>query len=257
MKRSRHAEDASAPADLAFPPDIGSGQCSALFLDFDGTLVDIAPSPDAVRLAVDLPHLLGALASRLDGRLALITGRSLDDLGRHLGPLDVAMAGSHGGEFRSHAGAAVEWCAEALPDKVSAGVHAIARTLGGLLVEQKPFGAAIHYRLQPEAEGEVLARAQALADAEGLALKRGKMVAELVMPGSDKGSAVRRFMGLPAFAGSTPLFAGDDVTDEDAFTEALEHGGAGVLVGPPRATRALYRLGDVAAVHDWLKAGLE
>ncbi len=243
-------------AFLPFPPGLQGTPQDALFLDFDGTLVEIAPHPDAIEVSPDLPQLLRALSEKLDGRLAIISGRALADLDRHLGHLDIAMAGSHGGEFRHAGSSEILSLADPLPGEIEHGLRAIAEDHGGLLVEPKPFSAAIHYRSRPEAEADVVARAGLLARSAGLALKHGKMVAELVMPGSDKGNAVRRFMEMPEFSGTRPIFVGDDVTDEDAFRIVLDHEGGGILVGPERETAALWRLPGVADVHAWLKAAL-
>ena len=225
----------------------------ALLLDFDGTLVDIAPQPDAIELAPDLGEILTALADRLDGRVAIVSGRSIADLDRHLGPQPIAMAGSHGGEFRDAGSGKVASLADPFPEAARREVENLAKSLGGLLCEFKPCSAALHYRDAPERENEVLAGATRTANSHGLALKRGKMVAELAMPGSDKGSAVTHLMGLARFTGSQPIFIGDDVTDEDAFAAVRDLGGAGVLVGTERQTGAQWRLQDVAAVHRWLQ----
>ncbi|WP_395330820.1 trehalose-phosphatase [Novosphingobium sp. BL-8H] len=228
----------------------------ALFLDFDGTLVEIADHPDAVIVPDVLPGLLTRLSDCLDGRLALITGRSIAALESHLGPLSVAVAGSHGGEFRPAGHAMAEALAAPLPARVIAELTAFAQDNGGLLVEPKPFSIAVHYRRHPEALAGLIARAETVGRELGLTLKHGKQVIELAMPGSDKGSAVTQFMEMPLFAGSRPIFVGDDVTDEDAFAAAARLGGGGVLVGPLRETRARWRLGGVAQVHHWLEAAL-
>ncbi|MGF7155091.1 trehalose-phosphatase [Novosphingobium gossypii] len=243
--------------DLPTPPALAIGPGTALFLDFDGTLVDIADHPDAVVVPDDLPDLLSGLSRALKGRLAVVTGRSIAALEGLVGTLDVAVAGSHGGEFRPSADAGVQPLAEPLPGEVVATLERCARDNGGLLVEPKPFSVAVHYRHHPEALEPLLACAEELGARFGLSLKHGKQVIELAMPGSDKGSAVTQFMGLPAFRGAVPLFLGDDVTDEDAFRAARALGGHGVLVGPMRATAATYRLPDVAHVRGWLKAGFD
>lgn len=243
------------PQDLP-PPMPLVAEASAVFLDFDGTLVEIADRPDGVVVAPYLAALVTDLSARLDGRLAIVTGRSIAALEALLGPVEVAVAGSHGGEFRPGAGAAVEPLAEPLPREIVSAFEQFAAANGGLLVEPKPFSVAVHYRHHPEALDALLTCAQGLASAKGLALKHGKQVIELAMPGSDKGTAAARFMGLPGFAGATPLFLGDDVTDEDAFHVVRRLGGKGILVGPMRPTAAAARLPDVTAVHAWLKAGL-
>ncbi|WP_235037652.1 MULTISPECIES: trehalose-phosphatase [unclassified Novosphingobium] len=246
----------AAEGDLPLPPPLDPGANIALFLDFDGTLVEIVDHPDDVVVGPRLAGMITALSQRLGGRLAIVTGRSIAALEALIGPVEVAVAGSHGGEFRPRSGAEVEPLADPLPAAVVAALENFAATNGGLLVEPKPFSVAVHYRRHPEALEGLLACAQALAEKRGLAMKHGKQVIELAMPGSDKGTAVVRFMGLPAFAGAAPLFLGDDVTDEDAFRAVRHLGGQGVLVGPMRATAAALRLPGVAAVHTWLEGGL-
>lgn len=238
------------------PPPLFGHARPSLFLDFDGTLVDIAAHPDGVEIAPGLAGLLGRLAVRLEGRLAVVTGRSLAALERLLGPLAIAVAGSHGGEFRPAGSAEVQPIAAPFPDSVTARVQAFATDHGGLLVEPKPYSLAVHYRHHPDARDALLTLGHDLARDSGLGLTHGKQVVELASPGADKGSAIRRFMALPAFAGSLPLFLGDDTTDEHAFAAVLPLGGGGVLVGPQRETAALWRLDDVPAVHAWLKEAL-
>lgn len=249
------------PPPLRVLPHHGSEQQAipphALFLDFDGTLVEIADHPDRVEVAPGMPDMLQRLDHALDGRLAVISGRSVSVLDRLLGPTGISMAGSHGGEFRPAGADKVEALADPLPRAVSDRLHRFAHDAGGLLVELKPFSTAVHYRAHPEACARLLACAGELAETHGLGLKHGKMVVELVMPGSDKGSAVTKFMGLPGFAASRPWFAGDDVTDEDAFKAVTRYGGGGILVGPLRETAALWHLSDVAALHDWLAEALK
>ena len=256
MNLSASDRDPALQQALPAPPDLQGSAQEALFLDFDGTLVDIASHPDAIHVAAHLPDLLIGLSRMLDGRLALVSGRALADLDRFLGPLDIAMAGSHGGEFREAGASHAHPLADPLPAHVLTSLNAIAARLGGLLVEAKPYSAAIHYRGQPEAEAALRARTADLAQNAGLAIKRGKMVVELVMPGADKGSAVTRFMEMPQFDGARPIFVGDDITDEDAFKTVLNYEGGGILVGPMRQTAAQWRLDGVAQVHHWLKAAL-
>lgn len=246
----------AATADLAAPPALGDMRRPAIFLDFDGTLVSIVDHPDDVVVAQGLPALLTALADALEGRLAIVTGRSIAALEGLMGPLQIAVAGSHGGEFRPVAGSAVQPLAQPIAADVVRAVETFARNAGGLLVEPKPFSVAVHYRHHPAARDALLEHARAVAQDNGLGFKHGKNVVELTMPGSDKGAAVNQFMALPAFAGAHPVFLGDDVTDEDAFRAVLPFAGCGVLVGAMRETAATHRLPDVAAVHTWLEVGL-
>ncbi|MFC6620351.1 trehalose-phosphatase [Novosphingobium panipatense] len=229
---------------------------TALFLDFDGTLVEIAEHPDDVRVSPRLRGLVEELSRALDDRLAIVTGRSIAALESLLGPVEVALAGSHGGEFRPGGGQPTEPLASPLPGAVVGALQAFSERHGGLLVEPKPFSAAVHYRHHPEARDALLLQAQELAATFDLEVKHGKQVVEVTMPGSDKGSAVARFMQLPHFREARPTFLGDDVTDEDAFHVARDLGGRGILVGAPRPTAASFRLDSVTAVHAWLETGL-
>jgi trehalose 6-phosphate phosphatase len=246
----------SPSGDLPQPPPLRTSVEAALFLDFDGTLVNIAPHPDQVEVVRSLPGLIRDLGDALNGRVALISGRALSALDKLLGPIDIAMAGSHGGEFRPAGSREVHPLANPLPVGISAPLARFARENGELLVEHKPFSMAVHYRGHPAMHEPLLAIASDLAASHGAKIKDGKMVVEVVMPGSDKGSAVSRFMEMPLFAGATPYFVGDDVTDEDAFSTVTQFGGGGILVGAMRPTAALWRLGSVEAVHSWLFAAL-
>ncbi len=234
------------------PPELLDG--AALFLDFDGTLVELAQTPDAIRVPGDLPDLLHALAARLGGRLAIVSGRSLGDLDRHVACDGIAMSGSHGLELRLADGRVRALASNGELEGARARIRRFAADVEGLLVEEKPASIALHYRLAPERGGEVLRLMDALAAETGLVVQLGKMVAELRPPGGDKGDAVETLMREPGFAGARPLFMGDDLTDEHAFAAAAAMGGAGILVGEARETAARYRLESVAAVAAWLKA---
>lgn len=221
---------------------------ASLFLDFDGTLVPIAPTPDAVVVEPALIDLLSRLRARLEGRLVLLSGRSLADLGSLLGDWDGLSAGSHGLEASDEAATVPERdVAALLADELSA-----LRSLHpAVLVEEKSYGLALHYRQAPAAE-EMCRRLGELAAARtGWTLQPGKMVLELRPPGADKGAALRRFMDRPGFVGSRPVMIGDDLTDEAAFGAAQALGGTGILVGA-RETAARHALPDVAAVRAWL-----
>jgi len=242
-------DDASLPP----PPSLAEGEDVSLFLDFDGTLVEIAERPQDVIVAPGLVHALTTLSDRLDGRLAVVSGRSLAVLDEMLDGAAIAMAGSHGGEFRPAGATEAEALADPLPPSLCEALAAYARDNGGLVFEAKPCSAAVHYRDRPGIAAALFTYAATLGSEYGAHVKRGKMVVELTMPGSDKGNAVTRFMAQPPFAGSRPLFVGDDVTDEDAFAAVRPFDGGGILVGPMRSTKALWRLDSVAAVHRWLE----
>ncbi len=229
---------------------------TALFLDLDGTLVDLAPTPEAARADAECRALLGALGTGLRGRLAVLTGRSIAVVDRMVRRCVTCVAGAHGLERRTATGDLER--AETHPRLGDAAdvLSALARARAGLRLERKGPSVAIHYRQAPEAEPAVLETVLRLARATGLEVLRGKAVAELRTPGPNKANALRSFMREPPFAGSVPLVLGDDVTDEDAFREAAQHGGWSILVGPPRESRAHFRLPDPQAARDWLAQGL-
>ena len=224
----------------------------SLFLDFDGTLVGIASRPGDIHVPDDLATRIKGLSDRVDGRLAIVTGRALDDLERHLGPVGVARAGSHGAS-RFHAdGARLGDAPDALSEAVIASLRHYASTQG-LFYEEKRHGGALHFRGQPQKAEAVMAFARSVAQQHGLVLTIGKSVAELVRPGADKGAALRAFMQTDPFAGSTPIFVGDDVTDEDGMRGAIEFAGFGIAVGERPSEAARYHLPTVEAVHAWLE----
>lgn len=241
-------------ADPLSPPPAMLTGGAALFLDFDGTLVELAESPDAISVPDALPPLLERLAARLGGRLAIISGRSLADLDRHLALPRLAVSGSHGLELRFPGGPGVAPAAPAGLDAARRALRRFAASDPGLLVEEKPASIALHYRRAPRQADAAADFLAALAARTGLAMQRGKMVIELRPPGADKGDALRRIMREPPFAGARPLFVGDDLTDEHAFAAAAELGGAGILVGRERPTAARWLLPDVASVAAWLEA---
>jgi trehalose 6-phosphate phosphatase len=249
------ADLASPPATLPAPPAIDPGR-DALFLDFDGTLADIAPTPDAARLAPGMADAIARWRDRLLGRVAIISGRSIALLEELVPIPGLALAGVHGLELR-HADGRLEQPSPA-PGLATARerLAALAAREPGLLIEDKGLSVAIHYRAVPGLAPIAHARAHALADQLGLRVQTGKMVIELRPPGADKGTALRRLLAVPPFRGFRPLFAGDDDTDEVAFREVREQGGTGIRVGTPaRGTAASHGLPDVTAVRHWLEQG--
>jgi trehalose 6-phosphate phosphatase len=241
--------------DLPPPPlDLLDG--ASLFLDFDGTLVKLAERPDAVQVDAALTRLIDRLAERLDGRVALVSGRSIDQLDTFLGAAAgaVVIVGSHGAETRLAGGAVVR---PERPASLDAATRRFAEQFDarpGVVVETKSLGVGVHYRLDPSAENEAHRLVEAFAADHDLMVQHGKMMVELRLPGQDKGSAIAALSARAPFAGHVPVFIGDDITDETGFVACAARGGAGVLVGPRRgATAARYRLADVAAVHAFLE----
>jgi trehalose 6-phosphate phosphatase len=243
--------DATRPSPATPPHSLLEG--AALFLDFDGTLVDLVRTPDAVLVDERLTRLLAELSERLDGRLAIISGRPVATL-RELLPPALALVGSHGMEFVSSDGTIDVPLRPAVFAEIVDRMEQLAAERAGLIVEDKPLGAALHYRQSPEAEAACVELASALAEEHGLHLQPGKMMIEVRTPGGDKGTAIERLMREPDLRGARPLFMGDDVTDEPGFAAAARLGGAGILVGADRPTAARYRIADVAATLAWLEA---
>jgi trehalose 6-phosphate phosphatase len=227
--------------------DILSPAC-ALFLDFDGTLVDIAPEPGAVVVPSSLVPTLGALRQYLGGAMAVVSGRPIREIDQFLAPLRLPVAGVHGAERRTADGAV-----DLLPPHplqlVQQAADALAACHAGLLVEHKSNSVALHYRLAPELEAVCLGAMQDAVDrSPGLVLLRGKMVVEAKPCGVTKGSAIEAFLREAPFAGRTPIFVGDDVTDEAGFDTVQGLGGLGIKVGEG-ATAAWQRLPDPNALR--------
>jgi trehalose 6-phosphate phosphatase len=224
---------------------------ASLFLDLDGTLVDFAMTPDGIEVCDNLRGLLRQLQSRLNGRVAVISGRSLADLDGHLNLPNLALSGSHGLE-RKHADGREE---SLEPPKCVTAATADAQAFAAdynLVVEPKPGGVALHFRATPELENAVDGFIVRSAARHGLVVQKGSMVRELRAPGRHKGDVVREFMSEAPFDKGRPVVLGDDLTDEDAFRTAAELGGIGILVGPPRPTAASFGLSGVDAVKNWL-----
>ena len=226
---------------------------NSVLLDFDGTLIDIADRPDAVVIDAALAALLQQLAGTFPGRLGLVSGRSAAQLDAFLGTaLDgIAIVGSHGAEVRTSR----RRTSPARPQALTAAERTLREAFAEweeVLVEVKSLGVAIHYRLTPQVEPTVRETANRIAAETGLFVQEGKMMIELRAAGHDKGSGITALMEEASFAGTVPVFAGDDVTDEAGFEAVAALGGIGVLVGPARPTAARYRLEDVAAVRAWL-----
>ncbi len=230
---------------------------TALFLDLDGTLAPIAARPQDVGPDPRRKSLLERLARGLDGRLAVISGRSLEDVDRILEACVPAVAAVHGLVLRKPDGQT--WRAAPHPRLAEAvqDFRAFAARDPGLIVEEKGgLSVALHFRQAAPLAPAARACAQSLAERTGLALQDGDMVAELRTPGACKGDSVRSFMALPAFAGARPVFVGDDATDEDGFQAAQALGGVGVSVGRARPTLARFRLENVETALAWLEASL-
>lgn len=224
---------------------------TALFLDFDGTLTEIAPTPDAVLMDAATRAALVRLAARLGGAVALVSGRPIADIDRHT-RLDLPVAGGHGSERRDARGTRH---AQGTPFDPACCAHLIALAdREGLLVERKSHGLAVHYRNRPELGQEVVAVVDGMMPGlTGLRVIHGKMVVEILLEGADKGRALASYLSEPPFAGRRPLAVGDDRTDEDLFAAALAAGGTAIKIGEG-PTCAPYRMPDTASFLRWLQA---
>lgn len=218
---------------------------AALFLDFDGTLVEIAPRPDAVVVPPDLPALLSRLASRLGGAVAVVSGRPLAELEALL-PVPLPMAGDHGATLRPAPGAPVERLPlPAPPEDWRDRAEALAAGFPGALVEGKAHGFVLHYRLAPEAGAIARAALEAMVGADGdFVVMPARMAWEVKPRAVSKATAVAGLMARPPFAGRQPVFIGDDVTDEAGMAAARAAGGLGL--------RLQDAFGTPAALRTWL-----
>lgn len=228
---------------------------TALFLDFDGTLVDLAEQPDAVLVPADLVPLLRQLTHQLGGALAIVSGRRMADLDHFLAPFTLPAAAEHGAHYRLADGSQVQ---AASPDLAPAirQVLALAECHAGLRAEVKDSCVALHYRHAPQLEALAHQVMQHAANSDpGLSLLCGKLVFEIKPTHVSKGRAIEDFMQWPPFAGRVPVFVGDDVTDEAGFAAVQTLGGTGVKVGQGD-TLARRRCSHPAAVRHWLAANL-
>ena len=237
---------------LSAPPDVAAGDVS-LFADLDGTLAPIEASPQAVGPDRRRRRLLDALSRALKGRLAIVSGRGLQDLDHVLEGRVPALAAIHGLVRRTADGRVVELGDAAATQAAVRTLRDFARSDRRLTVENKGKGASLHYRRAPEAAEACADIVRRLASAHGLAVQQGDMVVELRAPGPHKGEAVEAFLREAPFAGKRPIFIGDDLTDEDGFRAAQRAGGFGVIVGPRRPTDARYALAGVPQAQAWLR----
>jgi trehalose 6-phosphate phosphatase len=251
-----HKDASLTIAESLAPPPLDP--LSALFLDVDGTLLEIAPRPELVRVPDGLSALIIRLSAGREGALALISGRSLAQLDQLFQPWQGAAAGLHGLERRRADGildCVVDCESAAALDRLRPRLAALAADGTGLMLEDKVGTLALHYRAAPQREPEIRAVVEALDRemAPVLRLITGKMVVEFQPRSADKGRAIAAFLAEPPFLGRRPVFVGDDTTDEDGFAEIRGRRGIAVRVGPfDKATVANYRLPTVKAALAWL-----
>jgi trehalose 6-phosphate phosphatase len=244
------------------PPDLAEGALatlappasSAYFLDVDGTLLDIKPHPGDVIADPALQELLTALQKKAGGALALISGRTIDDIDRIFAPLRLPAAGTHGAMLRFGDGSTAEVQGAPLRG-ASTIIEAFVAAHPELLFEDKGAALTIHFRQNPELRSEVLALLSSCAVANDLVVLEGKMVAELKLAEFNKGTAIGTFMGLAPFSGRKPVFVGDDLTDEYGFDIVNKMDGLSIRVDrADHATKAHFRLVEPAALRAQLMA---
>ena len=245
----------AAPLGALPLPD--PGERWSLFLDFDGTLAELAETPDGVRVDPELPATLEALHRALGGALAVVSGRSIAQLDDFLAPARLPAAGMHGLERRGAKGVRGPGggFVRAL-DPLRATLASMVEADPRLLVEDKGPSIVLHYRRAPEREEEcrqVMARLlEGVPDLARFRVVLGKRMVEAVPSGRDKGTAIRDFMRERPFAGGRPVFAGDDLTDEDGFDVVAKLSGLGIKVGEGE-TCAPYRAASVEELIAWLR----
>jgi trehalose 6-phosphate phosphatase len=235
------------------------GDNTALFLDIDGTLLDLARTPDRVHVPRDLTKALERLSQHLCGALAFVSGRPLEGIDRLFAPFKPAAIGAHGGEIRGADGEVAR--SQALSEKVADVFRGLADNIPGLLLEDKRCALALHYRLAPEAQPVLVSAMEKharLFEAEKVRILHGKAVIEALPQGVDKGTAVVALAKQKPFAGRAILFGGDDTTDLDVFRVLPRLGGRGFSVGR-HFPGADHVFGSPRAVRQWLvnAAGME
>jgi trehalose 6-phosphate phosphatase len=228
----------------------------ALFLDVDGTLLDIAQTPQEVRVSEDLKRLLCEVCAKLDGALALVSGRGLADLDTLFSPHKFCAAGLHGFERRDAFGCLHRPPLEAVElDGARARLRRFVETRAGLLLEDKGHALAIHFRRAPHLAAEVANEVwSALVHLyPAFKMQRGKCVFEIQPQMYDKGTAVAQLMREKPFLGRTPVFVGDDLADENGFAVVNSMAGVSVRVAGSGATLAVNEFGAVRDVLEWLR----
>ncbi len=250
----RSFEFSNRAMDIAPPPLLSDLRQSAILLDIDGTILDIAPSPRQVWVPADLRGTLTRLVDRTGGAVALVSGRTINDIDLIFSPLQFAAVGVHGAEMRLSGDADVQERIAPLSKGLKRRLATVAELGPGILVEDKGYSLALHYRLAPEkgpAILEAIAKICASVPEERVEILPGKLIVDIKPAAINKGDAVRELMQHPPFAGRRPIFIGDDTTDLPVF---------GII---PRFGGQAYSVGGIAAevdghfdtperVRDWL-----
>ncbi len=239
--------------DDIVPPDPADGW--GLFFDIDGTLIDIAPTPDGVTVPPRLKDDLAQLYARMGGALALVTGRALPDADRLFAPLTLPIAGLHGADIRFADGRLCEIARDPALDRLRHDLRELLAPYPDLILEDKGAGIGVHFRSNPGMKEQIVTRLEQFVAAQDgrFAVQHGLMVAEVRPAAASKAHAVERFLAEPAFLGRKPIAFGDDLTDESMFAAVRRHGGMAIRVGRHgRPTAAEFAMPDAASVRDWI-----
>ena len=239
-------------------PELDNLETLAVFLDFDGTLVDLVDRPEDVEVTAQARSLLVRLSARLGGAVAIVTGREIEQIDAFLSSITLPVAGVHGVVRRGADGRYHDSHQASLPiERLASRLEPLLERAPELLLEPKGGSLALHYRARPDLEAVCLAAMErAIEDIDDAVLLHGKFVIEVKPEGRDKGLAIRDFMEEPPFSGRRPLYAGDDVTDEDAFGVVEALGGLTIKVGEGESS-ARYRAASPETLIEWLNKNLE
>jgi trehalose 6-phosphate phosphatase len=239
-------------------PHIEDLEHYCVFLDFDGTLVEIEDHPDDVQVDASTLQYVERLRGRVGDSLALISGRDIDVIDRLLHPLILPVAGVHGLQRRDADGhlhtPLINQC---VLDEIANDIQSAFYGEPGVVIEKKTGSVAVHYRLRPDFEARCVALAEKIENARPeLYLIKGKMVCEIRLDGNDKGSVIEAFLAERPFKGRRPIFAGDDVTDESGFAAVNACGGISIKVGE-NPTSAMFRATSVLELRNWFEGLLK
>jgi len=225
----------------------------AVFLDIDGTLIDFANKPNEIIVPKNLKHLLYYLNNKVDGTLALISGRMIVDIERIFNPLKFYSSGSHGLEFKDSFERYIIFNNKNIPKKIKKELSNFAKTYPGSFIEEKKFSIAFHYRNIPNIKLKALKAISNFTHKSNYKILQGNHVIELIPANINKGKAIAYFMKKPLFSKKIPLYIGDDYTDEFGFKFINDIGGFSVKVGNEKNTSANFFTRDTRTVHNILK----
>jgi trehalose 6-phosphate phosphatase len=227
----------------------------ALYLDIDGTLLDMALTPSTVHVPPDLADMLARTTERLSGALAIVTGRPIAEADQLLKPLKFAAAGVHGAEMRTTATGEIASLTPAFNPALLNDLRTIAEAMPGIVTENKGAGIAMHYRLVPDLREPLLATVEALLPKYPgqFAICGGRKVIEILPVGFSKGVALHKLAGLSQFKNRIPVMIGDDIADMEAFRAAESLGGVGLKVAGENFTKAEASFGGAPDVRSWLR----